>query len=575
MSKDYMKDYDTLRRTVAAFGGLSSSGRTVRVSETSSPKISVRETSKEFTINVPSYGAAKKLDGDQIKQARGAITRRLAQFLHSEGLHEMVEHEWKCGDHPLGAITRHCDEARSLRLTSNDLPGVRSDLSGIMRREAKATAAQLKRLAEQGSDPEKEKQAAAITAARLSKWISNGVPQTEIDDVLKNLSPEMNKVIKEAIDDGTISSIADAQTMDQSIDAAKRLYKYFTGNDADEEIEQQQQGGGGGGEGEEGDAAAASVSDAMGEGASDDPSSDSSISDEMGEKEDRQYSVGSDGNGDYIVTPAEHVHVADMTRHRGRSSVDCGVKADALLASLRRVLQVRSQAYYVGGQKRGRIQRSNLYRAGVQTVGNGDWNSRVFKKRVESDTLDTAVEILVDFSGSMYGARIDVAVEAASRMAEALQRLGIPTSVTSFSDSPRQRCDLGKIALHFGIFKDYGKMVPVEQMRDAMHDHFKSTGAGNPDACGVYHAARRVAQRRERRKVLLVLSDGHPATGRGGRQDDVLKSIIAGTPRFGVETYGIGIQSDAVQEFYPEYTVLWNTEELPKVIAQVVQKKIV
>jgi cobalamin biosynthesis protein CobT len=73
--------------------------------------------------------------------------------------------------------------------------------------------------------------------------------------------------------------------------------------------------------------------------------------------------------------------------------------------------------------------------------------------------------------------------------------------------------------------------------------------------------------RREAGKIMLVLSDGYPAAA--GNSADLrrhLKDKVKDIANSGVKIIGIGIQSEAVREFYPKSLVLNNVEQLPSVV---------
>jgi cobalamin biosynthesis protein CobT len=89
----------------------------------------------------------------------------------------------------------------------------------------------------------------------------------------------------------------------------------------------------------------------------------------------------------------------------------------------------------------------------------------------------------------------------------------------------------------------------------------------NVDGESVEAAARRLLARREESKVMLVLSDGYPAAaGSRGDLEQHLKRVVKDIAGAGVRIVGIGIQSDAVQKFYPKSLVIQNVADLPAVV---------
>jgi len=92
----------------------------------------------------------------------------------------------------------------------------------------------------------------------------------------------------------------------------------------------------------------------------------------------------------------------------------------------------------------------------------------------------------------------------------------------------------------------------------------------NYDGESVLLAARRLMQRKERRKVLFVMCDGLPgpdydedAVAHADHLHAVVKEITETTP---IELIGIGIGAPAAKKFYPRFVNVSNTAELPTII---------
>jgi cobalamin biosynthesis protein CobT len=74
----------------------------------------------------------------------------------------------------------------------------------------------------------------------------------------------------------------------------------------------------------------------------------------------------------------------------------------------------------------------------------------------------------------------------------------------------------------------------------------------------------RLLTRREAGKLLIVLSDGHPqAMGSTDEQAShlkrVVKNIVASKK---IKLFGVGINDESVQRFYPDYVVLRDINKL-------------
>lgn len=200
----------------------------------------------------------------------------------------------------------------------------------------------------------------------------------------------------------------------------------------------------------------------------------------------------------------------------------------------------------------------------------------VFKEMVKHETDKVAISILVDLSGSMSSSssggasKVETAKLAATAMSEALMALGMNFEVLGFntgasnelynyirgSKDSLSRFNRTGETLEHHVFKDFNctSLSGLTNM--------KADGA-NADGESVMWAAKRLALRTEKRKVLIVLSDGMPSCGGDGRilQSD-LRVKLAQIAKFGIETVGIGIQTDAVKNFYKDYIVINNLKDL-------------
>jgi cobalamin biosynthesis protein CobT len=86
----------------------------------------------------------------------------------------------------------------------------------------------------------------------------------------------------------------------------------------------------------------------------------------------------------------------------------------------------------------------------------------------------------------------------------------------------------------------------------------------NTDGESVLWAAARLATRKEKRRILFVLSDGQPQNGDtdSDKLDAHLKEVVKMVSKHGIECVGIGILTDCVKEFYPHSVVVNNINDL-------------
>lgn len=236
-----------------------------------------------------------------------------------------------------------------------------------------------------------------------------------------------------------------------------------------------------------------------------------------------------------------------------------------LSTKLRIKLQTRSRDRYEYGKRKGNLHNGSLHR-----VLSGDDNnaSRIFRKRVVSDTLDTAVCLLVDCSGSMSGSKFEMACAAAGSMAEALKPLNIKYSVYGFTNTYSEEHPV------IWVFTEYGERVSLSELVK----RFAKVSGGllqNSDGDGIAYSSHKLLQRKEHRKVLLVLSDGSPC-GREHKGDirEYTKQTIKDAQKSGIDVYGVGIMDENVKRFYKNNHVVNNLGDLSGTILSILDRSI-
>lgn len=250
-------------------------------------------------------------------------------------------------------------------------------------------------------------------------------------------------------------------------------------------------------------------------------------------------------------------------------------KVDHMVAPLQkdleRAIAARSLAIRSHGHRSGRLHAANLSRLAV-----GD--DRVFSRKHENHSKDVAVELVVDASGSMSGSKIHTAAQAAYALSSVLERLNIKNEVICFTtkgihgaetEMYKQQAEKGirfsrAEGLYMPILKGY-----EDRMSTTVRERFgwlpnTNILRNNVDGECVEIAARRLMARKEAGKIMIVLSDGYPAAaGSRGDLQAHLKRVVKDVSASGVNVVGIGIQSDAVNQFYPKSLVLNRVEDLP------------
>jgi cobalamin biosynthesis protein CobT len=249
-------------------------------------------------------------------------------------------------------------------------------------------------------------------------------------------------------------------------------------------------------------------------------------------------------------------------------------QTNVLRRTLERKLSAKMKRSWVGGQTNGRLDSRRL-------VGAYTGSEHVYKVREESDDLDTAVVILVDHSGSMT-CRIHTAAKACVALAVALENTPIAYAIQGFTTELLPDKVGRKVLSDHSTRTEYESYCPVVTLRykefderlvrvkgklGGMQDNFCNRRSLNVDGVSVEKAGRELMMRPEKRKVLMVLSDGEPHDGyslKEGGCEKHLKHIVNRLANKGVEVFGIGIESEAVKDYYPNYAVLNSVEDLEK-----------
>jgi cobalamin biosynthesis protein CobT len=293
-------------------------------------------------------------------------------------------------------------------------------------------------------------------------------------------------------------------------------------------------------------------------------------------------------DADYLPFTTEHdriekLPIKDYDRNRLIESCQRYVEdpvtamVSPMQKELERAIAARSASTYVGGYRSGRLNSSALARLKFN-------DDRVFRRKTENHTKDVSVELVIDISGSMSGSKVMTAAQAAFALSSVLERLKINHEVICFTtgesmmsyEDVRDARDKGisysRIeSIIMPIIKGADEPLNSEvRARFGALPHEVSM-ACNVDGESIEYAARRLASRKAARHVMIVLSDGEPAghsmdySGRDVFRTD-LKRRVKKIEGAGIDVVGIGIESNAVRNYYKKNVVLSNVAELPTTV---------
>lgn len=252
--------------------------------------------------------------------------------------------------------------------------------------------------------------------------------------------------------------------------------------------------------------------------------------------------------------------------HMMKGTLD-NVHFDGFANKVRMKLQIRSKGRTLYGVKKGKIHKPLIHRV-CMTDAHG-LNERLFKHQVKSNVLDTCVQIICDASGSMAGDKFCHAACASALLSNTIGNiLHIPVEVLAFSENRGVGSDM------FVLRNFDDKLVSNATLVDRFSD---VTGymSGNADGEAVMFGYNRIAKRKEKRKLIIVLSDGSPACSRPGIVDYTAKVVknIENSKR--VDIVGIGIQDTNVTRFYKQNQVLHKIEDLEPCLLNLIDRKLV
>ncbi|WP_196801950.1 VWA domain-containing protein [Thioalkalivibrio sp. ALE19] len=341
------------------------------------------------------------------------------------------------------------------------------------------------------------------------------------------------------------------------------------GNSSDESDEDPEDESGDGGKGDADDDAEEDSEDSAGgdnaSGESEDESSEDSAGEDSGDESgnETQSQSGSDESGDgagdiqdQLDEEAEDLDSFDLGDSLGKSIEEKSHRANpdqvpsemmavqpsdksnpetlaenaraattALRMKMRTLLESVNFDRRSTRRKGRKIRSRHLARAGMN-------DDRIFEKRTTSSTPNTAVEVLVDRSGSMMGETIVKAMTSAYALQSALEETkGVTAQTTTF---PYPWGDGVGVIVPFG-----------SRARPNVSRFWPYSGGSTPMGSAMLRSGMNLVQRSEPRKILLVLTDGEPNCTPSAEQ------AIEMAREAGIEVFGIGIGDDVnVEELF-------------------------
>jgi hypothetical protein len=219
-----------------------------------------------------------------------------------------------------------------------------------------------------------------------------------------------------------------------------------------------------------------------------------------------------------------------------------------LVTRMTNLLREDTYLRYGGQYRSGYLHTSKLYK---QRLG----NFRLFERPTAAER-SIAFQLLVDESASMQGGdKMRLATKAAILIGETLDQMGLPLEILGFSTAEYEAKAAMKLGLRpahafrttrcspleHRVYKRFDEPYPLVRRRltgiEPRHNNW--------DEEHLLFAFRRLQARRERSKVMIVISDGQP----NGDAEHLIATVAALEAQ-GCKVIGVGIGADFVRRVY-------------------------
>ena len=260
-----------------------------------------------------------------------------------------------------------------------------------------------------------------------------------------------------------------------------------------------------------------------------------------------------------------HEHKKEFLKEYAHRTEPKIVSQENFAQQVRRLIQIRAKVQRVYGVKKGKLDQSRLSRICFDAPG---FNERVFKNKIDNKTLDAAITVLVDMSGSMSGEKVQFALASTLLVNEVCSTLNVPVEIIGFSD-------VGSLPSMY-IYKSFSDARVTEEQLKEYFGYSSHWMSGNPDGENILWTYDRLLKRKEKKRLMIVMSDGSPAASKGGSGIGLFTHKVIGEIERAkkIEIYGLGLCSHEVEYYYKSHSVVNEPQEIPSKLIELIERKI-
>lgn len=199
---------------------------------------------------------------------------------------------------------------------------------------------------------------------------------------------------------------------------------------------------------------------------------------------------------------------------------------------------------------------------------------RIYRKDYPGKRIDMAIAVLIDMSDSMRYARIEQSKLAALGLYEFCQKAGIAVLVYGHHTDGYQHSDLEDETVYLHSCAEF-----EPDRKDRYRIAVLQPHGANRDGLAIRFIGKKLMQRPEKQKMLVVISDGLPNSnyysGKMAQEDLVRVKKELNKNGVIVLAAAIGADKERIQEIYQEsYLDISDIEKLPVILAKQVIKYI-